>query len=76
MSESLSDRIRSEAAIASRPGQYDRLEAIADEVDRLRAETLREAARAYDLDFVSVWLHERADAISSESHVPGSKTQG
>ena len=34
---SLGDRIRSEAAIADRPGQMDRLEAIADEVDRLVA---------------------------------------
>lgn len=34
--ESLSDRIRSEAAIADRPGQMARLEAIAVEVDRLQ----------------------------------------
>lgn len=34
--DTLSDRIRSEAAQADRPGQMARLEAIADEVDRLR----------------------------------------
>lgn len=40
--EALADRIRSEAAIADRPGQMDRLNQIADEVDRLKrgAETL------------------------------------
>jgi len=32
-SDSLADRIRSEADIAARPGQHDRLYAIADEVE-------------------------------------------
>ena len=35
LSISLVDRILSEAAIASRPGQMERLEAIADEVEQL-----------------------------------------
>lgn len=29
----------------------------------VRAKELEDAAREYDLDFVSVWLHERADEI-------------
>lgn len=34
--DTLGDRIRSEAAQAARPGQMERLEGIADEVERLR----------------------------------------
>ena len=42
--ETLADRIRSEAATATRPGQMQALEAIADEVEALRrgAKTLGE----------------------------------
>lgn len=36
MAERLADRIRSEAEVADRPGQMARLEAIADEVERLQ----------------------------------------
>lgn len=34
--DTLADRIREEATQATRPGQLQRLEALADEVDRLR----------------------------------------
>jgi hypothetical protein len=37
----LADRIRSEANIADRPGQMERLEAIANEVTRLEAHLIR-----------------------------------
>lgn len=40
---SLADRIRSQAAISARPGQYEELEAIAVEVEALEGE--RDAAR-------------------------------
>jgi hypothetical protein len=58
--DTLADRIREEAALAGRPGQMQRLESIADEVERLRrgGKTLGEA-----LDF---WMRLAVEATGSQ----------
>jgi hypothetical protein len=62
----LTDRIRSEASIADRPGQHDRLEAIAVEVEALTAERdrLKRGGRTLGktLDY---WLLLVADVTNS-----------
>lgn len=47
--QTLTERLRSEALIASRVGQYGRLAAISDEVERLEAKVARVEALAAEL---------------------------
>jgi hypothetical protein len=63
----LGDRIRSEADIATRPGQYGRLEAIANEVDRLAARTSTATADATDEVAVEALMRSWGVADDDES---------
>ena len=61
--ETLADRIRSEAAIAGRSGQMQRLEQMADEVARLRQACV-------DLgDSLVVWMNLAKDATGSAGEI-------
>lgn len=63
--DTLADRIRDEAAQAARPGQMERLESIAREVERLRqgAKTL-----GTTLDF---WMSLAAEVTCSQDCIEG-----
>lgn len=64
----LADRIRSEADLAGRPGQHDRLNALADEVERLAraGETLggvidKQCRMILDITGLHAWIDEDGD---------------
>ena len=71
---SLAERIRSEAEISARPGQYDRLMAIADEVDTLAPDTAvlptpamqRMDLRVINLKAEAIKNRERAERAEAE----------